>query len=309
MSHEEAIRIRVTLNGEERTLTARPTATLLDALRAAGLTSVKYGCGVGDCGVCTVLVDGQPVRSCQVKVREVEGRDVLTAEGLACPPQAGAQDWETLHPLQRAFIEVGAIQCGYCTPAQILTAKALLDRNPDPTEAEIREALSGVLCRCTGYVKIVQAVQRAAAMLRGEPVPPFAPVRVTLAAEESSASVVTRHCHPTEEGIQPPPLVISPPEMSPLQVVGQGEPKVDGVKLALGRPAFTDDIKLEGMLYGALLTSPHAHARIRRIDASRARALPGVHAVLTCQDIPRVKFASGGQSFPATAPVRPGRAG
>jgi putative selenate reductase molybdopterin-binding subunit len=303
MSHEEAIRIRVTLNGEERTLTARPTATLLDALRAAGLTSVKYGCGVGDCGVCTVLVDGQPVRSCQVKVREVEGRDVLTAEGLACPPQAGAQDWETLHPLQRAFIEVGAIQCGYCTPAQLLVAKALLERNPDPSEDEIRAALAGVLCRCTGYVKIVQAVQRAAALLRGEELPPFAPVEEVLApTEQGLAEQIGRHYRSAGEGHPLLPLVLSPPGMQRLSAVGRPEPKVDGVKLAAGRPVFTDDAPVEGMLYAALLTSPHAHARIKRIDTSRARALPGVHAVLTHEDIPRIKYASGGQSYPQPPP-------
>ena len=309
---DKNLSITLTVNGVTRSLQVKRGETLLDTLRRAGYVSVKHGCKTGDCGACTVLLDGEPVHACQIRATAAADHHITTVEGLTpTPPIPNLPmpnlpmtnvPMPNLHPLQQAFIDTGAIQCGYCTPAQILTAKALLDRNPDPTEAEIREALSGVLCRCTGYVKIVQAVQRAAAMLRGEPVPPFAPVRVTLAAEESSASVVTRHCHPTEEGIQPPPLVISPPEMTPLQVVGQGEPKVDGVKLALGRPAFTDDIKLDGMLYGALLTSPHAHARIRRIDASRARALPGVHAVLTYQDIPRVKFASGGQSYPQPYP-------
>jgi putative selenate reductase molybdopterin-binding subunit len=265
MSSEETLSITLTINGEEKTLDVRRTEQLLDALRRAGYASVKYGCGTGDCGACTVLLDGQPVHSCQMRAAQAESREVTTVEALS----AGDQ----LHPIQQAFIEAGAIQCGYCTPAQVLVAKALLDRNPDPSEEEIREALSGVLCRCTGYVKIVQAVQRAAAMLRGE-----------------------------EVGDVPLPQVITPPEMAPLGVVGRGEPKVDGVKLAVGRSVFTDDVALPGMLYGALLTSPYAHARIKRIDASKARALPGVHAVLTHKDIPRVKYASGGQSYPQPLP-------
>jgi putative selenate reductase molybdopterin-binding subunit len=265
MSNEETRPIGLTINGEGNTLTVRRADTLLDALRRAGYASVKFGCGTGDCGACTVLLDEQPVRSCQVRAVEVEGREVLTVEALSVGDE--------LHPIQQAFIEAGAIQCGYCTPAQILAAKALLDRNSDPTRDEIREAMSGVLCRCTGYVKIVEAVERAAAALRGESAGPIAL-----------------------------PRTITPPEMEPLHVVGQPEPKVDGIKLAAGRPVFTDDVRLPGMLYGALLTSPHAHARIKRIDASKAREIAGVHAVLTHEDVPRVKYASGGQSYPQPPP-------
>ncbi|HIQ02309.1 MAG TPA: 2Fe-2S iron-sulfur cluster binding domain-containing protein [Anaerolineales bacterium] len=284
----------MTINGEERQLTVRRAETLLDALRRASYVSVKHGCKTGDCGACTVLLDGEPVRSCQTRAADVAGRQVVTVEGLAPATQ--------LHPIQQAFIETGAIQCGYCTPAQILVTKALLDRNPDPTEAEIREALGGVLCRCTGYVKIVQAVQRAAALLRGEGVEPFEPIEAMLAPGQSPAPLVERYSHMAEDEAPLPPLVLSPPDMEPLRVVGKGVPKVDGVKLAAGRPVFTDDIRLEGMLYGALLTSPHAHARIKRIDVSRARALPGVHAVLTHEDVPRIKYASGGQSYPQPPP-------
>ena len=306
MSSEEALTIALTINGEQKTLAVSRAETLLDALRRASYTSVKYGCGQGDCGSCTVLLDGEPVHSCQIRATQAEGRAVTTVEGLAGIARnqvfSEKPGFFPLHPLQQAFIETGAIQCGYCTPAQILTARALLDRNPNPTEAEIREAMAGVLCRCTGYVKIVQAVQRAAAIMRGEGVEPFKPLEATLAPEQSPASVVERYYHAAEEEMVLPPLVISPPEMEPLHVVGQPEPKVDAVKLVTGRPAFTDDVKLEGMLYGALLTSPHAHARIKRIDASKARALPGVHAVLTCDDLPRVKYASGGQSYPQPPP-------
>jgi len=295
MSSNETRTMKLTINGTEKHLTVPPSETLLRALRRASYASVKYGCGTGDCGACTVLLDGQPVHSCQIRAVEAEGREVTTVEALS----PGGK----LHPIQQAFIETGAIQCGYCTPAQILVAKALLDCNPDPTKKEIREAVSGVLCRCTGYVKIVQAVQRAAAVLRGEEVEPFVPVEATLAPDESPTDLLGEYYRIPGDGRQPRTvLVISPPDLEPLNVVGKPEPKVDSVKLAAGRPVFTDDVKIEGMLYGALLTSPHAHARIKHIDASRARELDGVHAVLTYKDIPRVKYATGGQSYPQPPP-------
>ena len=244
--------ITLTINGKERTLTVHRSEDLLRALRRASYASVKYGCGTGDCGACTVLLDGQPVRACQTRATQVEGREVITVEALA----PGGQ----LHPIQQAFVDNNGMQCGICTPAQILVAKALLDRNPEPAEEEIREALSGVLCRCTGYVKIIQAVQRAAAVLRGEEVQPFEPVEATLSPGDSPAELLGRYYRTADDGTPLPPLVISPPDLEPLHTVGKGQPKVDGAKLAAGRPVFTDDIKLEGMLYGALLTSPHAHA-------------------------------------------------
>jgi putative selenate reductase molybdopterin-binding subunit len=300
MRNEKSQTITLTINGETKNLTVHPADMLLDALRAASYTSVKYGCGTGDCGACTVLLDGEPVHSCQMRAIDADGRDIITVEALSAVP---TRDVDDLHPIQRAFVETGAIQCGYCTPAQILATKALLDRNPDPSRAEIEEALGGVLCRCTGYVKIVQAVERAAALLRGEEVAPFEHVEATLAEEESPAELLGEYYRIPGDGRHPrTPMVITPAEMEPLDVVGESELKVDGVKLAAGRPVFTDDVKLAGLLYGALLTSPHAHARIKEIDASEARALEGVHAVLTHKDIPRVKYASGGQSFPQPPP-------
>ncbi len=300
MSNDRTRSITLTINGEEQTLQVHVGDTLLDALRAASYTSVKYGCGTGDCGACTVLVDGEPVHSCQMRAVHADGHRIFTVEGLAPYP---AREVDDLHPLQRAFVETGAIQCGYCTPAQMLTAKALLDRNPDPTREEIEEAISGVLCRCTGYIKIVQAVERAAALMRGEGVASFRHLEGTLADGQSPADLLGEFYAVPGDGRHPrTTLVISPPEMEPLDVVGQSALKVDGIKLAAGRPAFADDIQMEGMLHGALLTSPHAHARIKRIDASEARALEGVHAVLTHEDIPRVKHASGGQSYPQPPP-------
>ena len=144
------------LNGDLTEVLVAPNRTLVRMLREdLGLTGTKYGCGEGDCGACTVLLDDLPVNSCLVLAAQVDGRRVTTIEGLA--------DGDRLHPLQEAFIEKGAIQCGFCTPGMILSAKALLDEQPDPTELDIRTAISGNLCRCTGYQKIVEAIKAAAA--------------------------------------------------------------------------------------------------------------------------------------------------
>jgi len=148
------VSLTMTLNGEEVTIEVRPDALLVDVLRdQLELTGTKEACGEGECGACTVLLDGEPVTSCLVPALKAQGREVMTVEGLA----SGGE----LHPLQKAFIEHGAVQCGYCTPGMLMSAKALLDRNPHPTEGEIRQAISGNLCRCTGYVKIVEAIKAA----------------------------------------------------------------------------------------------------------------------------------------------------
>jgi len=147
-------RIRFRLNGEWVELDVEPNELLLNVLREKlGLTGTKYGCGIGECGTCTVLVDGEPVLSCLTLAVDVDGRDVVTIEGLA-------KDGE-LHILQKTFLEHGAIQCGYCIPGFILTAKRLLEENPAATEEEIREYIRGNLCRCTGYVNIVRAIKAA----------------------------------------------------------------------------------------------------------------------------------------------------
>jgi carbon-monoxide dehydrogenase small subunit len=151
--------IRFTVNGVERSLEVEPRKTLLAVLRdQLLLTGTKEGCSTGDCGACTVLLDCRPVASCLVLAVEADGHEVTTIEGLA-------RDGE-LHPVQRAFIETGGMQCGFCTPGMILSAVALLADNPDPSEAEIRRALAGNLCRCTGYTRIVESVQAAARAMR-----------------------------------------------------------------------------------------------------------------------------------------------
>ncbi|NLE74646.1 MAG: (2Fe-2S)-binding protein [Actinobacteria bacterium] len=148
-----------TVNGLPHEIAVEPHQLLIEVLREhLGLTGTKHSCGVGNCGACTVLVDGTPELACLTLAMEVRDKSVLTIEGLA---KEGL-----LHPLQQAFVDYGAIQCGYCTPGMILTGKALLDDNPDPTEHEVREALAGNICRCTGYVKIVEAVLAAAEVMR-----------------------------------------------------------------------------------------------------------------------------------------------
>jgi carbon-monoxide dehydrogenase small subunit len=146
--------LRLCVNGQGRELLVRPYATLLEVLREdLRLTGTKHGCETGECGACMVLVDGVPKLSCVVLPAQAEGTQVTTIEGVA--------QGSTLHPVQQAFMDSGAVQCGYCTPGMVLAAKALLDANPTPSRGQIKEALAGNLCRCTGYVSIVEAVEQA----------------------------------------------------------------------------------------------------------------------------------------------------
>ena len=144
--------IHLTINDKEYEVAVQPNQTLVDMLRyELRLTGTKKGCGTGDCGSCTVIMDGKPVNSCLVLAVQANGRKITTIEGL--------ESEEGLHPIQKAFVEKGAIQCGFCSPGMILSSKSLLDKNPKPTEDEIRRAISGNLCRCTGYQKIIEAVK------------------------------------------------------------------------------------------------------------------------------------------------------
>ncbi|MBT8398078.1 MAG: molybdopterin-dependent oxidoreductase, partial [Gemmatimonadetes bacterium] len=224
------------VNGDSVEVAVKPDATLLSVLRDdLRLTGTKEGCGAGDCGTCTVLLDGEPVNACLLLALESEGREVETIEGLVD------------HPIQRAFIAHGAIQCGFCTPGAVMSAKALVDRNPHPTREEAAQAMAGNLCRCTGYQKILDAVV----------------------------------------GWDQAPDV---PERDDHVVVGRRVPRIDAPELVSGRAVFTDDISFPGMLYGKILTSPHAHARILRLDTSKAEALEGVKAVLTAADVPETFY-------------------
>ena len=155
--------VKLTVNSKEYKVEVNANETLLDVLREElGLTGAKNGCDAGECGACTILMDGKPVSSCLLLAIECEGKDILTIEGLA-DPRTGE-----LHPIQKAFIDNYAVQCGFCTPGIILTAKALLDNNPSPTQEEIREAVNGHICRCCGYISIFKAISAAAENIRKE---------------------------------------------------------------------------------------------------------------------------------------------
>lgn len=154
--------VQLTVNGQTHDVVVRPERTLLDVLRDdLGLTGSKRGCNLGACGACVVLLDGRPIGSCLTLAVEASGHDIITIEGIA--------NGRALHPIQEAFVESGAIQCGFCTPGMVLVVKALLDERPEPEDGEILEALSGNVCRCTGYVKIIDAVRAAARRLKGVP--------------------------------------------------------------------------------------------------------------------------------------------
>jgi len=150
----------IKVNGKEYELQIEPSATLLNVLREdLGLTGAKEGCGIGECGACTVIVDGVTVNACLILAMEAQGSQITTIEGLA--------DVEKLHPIQQAFMDVGGLQCGFCTPGMILSTKALLDANASPTDEEIKKGLEGNFCRCTGYTKIIESVKVAAQKMRG----------------------------------------------------------------------------------------------------------------------------------------------
>lgn len=239
--------ISFTLNQQPTTVDVDPARPLLDVLRVdLGLTGVKQGCDhEGECGVCTVLLDGQAVRSCLTPVGKVAQRQVMTVEGLAEP--------DGLHPLQSAFIEVGAVQCGYCTPGMLLAAKALLDQQPRPTSRQIREALAGNLCRCTGYKRIVEAVDLAAATMRGEH-------ELRSSGEDS-------------RGPRRP-------------IIGGDATRTDSAAKVTGQAKFVEDVEMPGMLYAKVVRSPHHHARLVGLDTRKAEILDGVVRVVTAADVP-----------------------
>ncbi len=235
---------RLAINDRSYEVFVSKKTMLLDVLRdQLHLTGTKNGCGHNACGACKVIVEGKAVNSCVYPAKKAVGKKIETIEGVA-------RD-DKLHPLQEAFVRRGAIQCGFCTPGFIMAAKALLDRNLRPTREDIVEALAGNLCRCTGYTKIIGAVEEAA----GLPV-------------EAKA-----------------PLV----EKEPLFMVGFSLPRPDAVEKVKGRAVYAADLFFEDMLYAKVLRSKYPHARLVKIDTSEAKALSGVAAVLTAEDIPGEK--------------------
>ena len=230
-----------TLNGKE--ITVEENISLIDYLReVARCTSVKNGCGEGACGACMVLVDGKAIKACVVKMEKVAGKSVLTVEGLS-EREKDVYSW--------AFAEAGAVQCGFCIPGMVISAKGLLDKNPDPSPEQIKKALQGNICRCTGYVKIEKAIAMAVKALR--------------------------------EGAHP--------ELKPGNYrVGDRMPRVDAVSKTLGTAVYVDDMQVEGMLHGAALRSKYARALVKRIDISKAEAYSGVVKVLLAKDVPGERF-------------------
>ncbi|MEZ4671498.1 MAG: molybdopterin cofactor-binding domain-containing protein [Anaerolineae bacterium] len=297
------MQIQLTINDKAQSFECQPHETLMRVLRREGYFSVRYGSDSGETGAAAILLDGKLVSADAMLAAQADGHLIETVEGLS--------RGTNIHPIQDAFVRTGAIQSGYSTPAMILAAKALLEKNPNPTEQEVRDAISGILDRETGYLKPVLAILEAAAVMRGEEPSEIVPNVLTpitlpggdlfdygdrggddFRSGDDGSMLRTRRL---------PKFIVSD-EVPETKVVGKPEIKVDALKLVKGNPAFVDDVELRGMLYAALLTSPHAHARITHIDDSEARNLPGVHAVLHYQNVPRVRYASGGQTWPNPKP-------
>ena len=247
--------INLIVNGTNYQVEAEPAEMLADVLRQRlGLTGTKIGCNEAECGICTVLVDQAPVLSCVYPALRADGKSVLTIEGLASQPAPGVVTGvQDLHPLQQAFVDYGAVQCGFCIPGQLLTAYSLLQTNPDPGRDEIRQALKDTLCRCGGYPTIERAVFSAARSMR------------------------------TGLPIQPQPVSASTRAKS---VVGTFQARPDAVEKVTGKAKFTDDLSFDEMLHGAVKRSDVPHAIVLSIDVTRAVGLAGVRAVLTAEDIP-----------------------
>lgn len=236
------------LNGKPTRCEVDEKTTLLQLLREQfDLTGTKEGCGSGTCGMCAVLLNDRLVKSCQLEAIRVQGSTVTTIEGLS-----GGNGH--LSDLQEAFIRHGAVQCGFCTPAMILAGEALLRRKPLPDREEIRRALEPILCRCTGYQQIIDAIEETAHLRQNQPYrPPAPPIQKSEASEY-------RYIHKIHS--QP----------------------VDGLEKVTGQARYVADLKFPGMLYGRVLRSPLPHARIVRLNTEPARQIPGVHAVITCED-------------------------
>jgi CO/xanthine dehydrogenase Mo-binding subunit/aerobic-type carbon monoxide dehydrogenase small subunit (CoxS/CutS family) len=247
--------ISLSVNGEQYSFECIPGESLSTLLRERlRLTGTKIGCDEAECGACTVLVDGEPVDSCVYPAERTDGKTIVTIEGLATLTSgSSATGRGGLHPLQEAFVEHGAVQCGFCIPGQIMTAYALLERNPNPTSDEIRFALKDTLCRCAGYPTIENSILAAAESLRtGEPVrKPNIPDSI--------------HVHKT---------------------VGHTHLRPDGIEKVIGEAIYTDDLVFDGMLFAKVRRAMIPHGFLTKLDVSKARALPGVVAVLTAEDIP-----------------------
>jgi 4-hydroxybenzoyl-CoA reductase subunit alpha len=259
----------LTVNGQPYRVAIDGGETLLDVLRdKLRLTGTKKGCNVGDCGACTVLVDGLAMNSCLLLAAELEGKRITTIEGIT-------ENGE-LTAVQKAFVVEGAIQCGFCTPGMIMSATALLNENPSPTDDEIKEALSGNLCRCTGYTGIMRAMKRCHNYRDDGSCAKHERAAVTPPAGSNGANGKDRSDYR--------------PGVGGFTSVGASIPRVDARDKVTGRAVYTADIHPPNMVYGKILGSPIAHGRIKRIDTSKAEALAGVLAVITGKDVPDTMY-------------------
>jgi putative selenate reductase molybdopterin-binding subunit len=264
------MRISLLVNGCEISDDVEFGETLLQFLRRHHLFGAKFGgCKKGECGACTVLLDGKSINSCSMLAVQADGHQVQTIENVGELPEKGWKKTAGLSVVQKAFIESGSIQCGYCTPAMVLAATALFKQNHKPNEEEIRDSISGILCRCTGYEKPVKALLSLVDPKNKESFKP---------AIESNID-------------------------NDFRSIGKSSAKVDAHKLVQGKPAFTDDFEIPNMLIAKVLHSPYAHAEILEIDTTEAKNIPGVEAILTWKDLPRVAYSTAGQSDPIPGPL------
>lgn len=251
------MRIQFQLNGKPQALEVSPGKKVLEILKDLHINSVRKGCDEeGKCGNCAILLDGKLVNSCMLIAPQIDGKSITTVEGLS--------NGRDLHPIQKAFIEAGVVQCGYCTPAQILAVKALLDQEQCPSKEQIEDALGGVLCRCTGYKQLFNVVE---ILTSGKSAHDFAPE--------------FKHDY---------------------RVVGKLTPKVDAEQLVRAEDAFVEDYVAPDALHLYILRSPHPHAEIVSIDTSEAEKMPGVEYILTHEKCPKTWYTQAGQSFPEPSP-------
>jgi putative selenate reductase molybdopterin-binding subunit len=255
------MKISVRINGTLRELEVAPGERVRDLLRREHILSVRNGCdGQGSCGACSIVLEGRTVNSCLLLAAQVDGKELHTVEHLAKNRELSA--------IQTAFLDAGVVQCGYCTPAMLLATEALLSRHEQPTREQVRDALSGIFCRCTGYEQYYAAVELAAKRRKD-------PAQAAVKGQEFRDD---------------------------LRIVGKPAKKVDGPRLVRGEKAYVEDMVLPGSCHLKLLGSPHAHAYIKSIDTSRVEALPGVVLVLTHENCPDVWYNTAGQGFPEPSP-------
>ena len=255
------MKINVTLNGVPKTIYTEPGENVRHLLAREGIVSLRNGCDAqGVCGACAIILNGKVVNSCLLVAPQIDGKEITTVDSLATN--------RDLSPVQSAMVDAGIVQCGYCSPAMELAIEDLLKREENPTRGQVKDALSGSLCRCTGYEQIFTAVEIAKQRLK-------------------------------DPGFR---QRVAPDFREDLRIVGKAQLKVDGPKLARGEKAFVEDMVEPNSCYLKMLRSPHAHGYISNIDASQAEKIPGVVYILTHRNCPEIYYTQAGQGFPEPSP-------